>query len=127
VRRSLTGIVLIFVASGLCAQSRDTDTIFGEGAGNSGRILLSDCLGSYDQKRECIGYISGVVDGWTGALSDTNLDGKLCIPHGTTVGRVVEAVKKYGLDATHSYELEWPAFMLVKNAAQDAFRCPGHN
>jgi hypothetical protein len=39
----------------------------------------------------------------------------------------VEAVKKYGLDATHFYELEWPAYMLVKNAVQDAFRCPGHN
>jgi hypothetical protein len=74
-----------------------------------------------------MGYISGVIDGWTGALSETNLDGKLCIPHGTPVGQVVEVIKKYGLDAKTSYELEWPAYMLVKNAVQDAFRCAAHN
>jgi hypothetical protein len=63
----------------------------------------------------------GIVERLPGA------GGKLCISHGTTVGGVVQAVKKYGLDATHFYELEWPAYMLVKNAVQDAFRCPGHN
>jgi hypothetical protein len=47
---------MLFTALFLCSAAtvHAQDAIFGEGAGNSRRILLSDCTGSIKKQAQCV-------------------------------------------------------------------------
>jgi hypothetical protein len=74
----------------------------------------------------CIGYVSGVIQGWQAALSgESSISAResygLCIPDAVTVNQAVAVVARYLRD--HPEERHWDAQFLVIIAVREAWPC----
>ena len=91
--------------------------------GHSGNDLVAGCRGSDLEVISCMGYITGISEGWEAAHFFEKTRQTICIPKEVQTGQLVKVALKYA--DNHPEDLHDPARYLVILAFEEAFPCRG--
>lgn len=118
-------VSVLFAGSSLIAQRFPT-TMFGGHANE----LVEECRNISPTSQtadnavsiaDCMGYITGVIDGSVLVAKADPKNLPLCIPVSVTKGQLIKVVVKYADD--HPENLHWIAGRFVMAALEQAFPC----
>jgi Rap1a immunity proteins len=88
----------------------------------TGKELLADCSSNEGFRRtSCIGYVSGLGDGFT-LWESSDADAPVCIPQHATAGQAQDIAVRY-LRA-HPEIRRQSAAILLRDAFKEAWPCP---